>query len=567
MGLWRRAPRSWSCPWHRSSGARRNRRRTRRSSRTCTSRETTSSRRARSRRRSSPRRPAGGRSRASSTSIRSPGRPISKRIERLYVANGFYQAEVVKDEVRPDPPDGVALEVQVREGKPTHVGKLDIEGLEALPAADRDAVLKELPLAPGAVFREEDWAATKRLLADRLRNRGYAKATVDGRALVDVKTQLADLTLIVDPGRRYFFGAIEVDTRAGRARAARRRLGAGAAGDHGGPPVQRRRPGGGAAARSSAWACSRPSGSRPASPTRRPRASPCASSCARDRSARCGWASGARADAIRNEARLVGDWTNRDFLGGMRKLTVHARGWAGRSSPTSTRSPPTTLTWRRATVRSRACASSSSSRASSGGRRCAGATRWRSIARWSRRTTRFSTRAMTGVVWQAAFDAGDLPRLPSGGRLPGRRADQQRGDRAADARLRDHQRPLLRLAVVPGRADHLGSPRPRVRPAQRHVPQPVDLQGGGGPLGGDFDYVRVLPDVRALPQLRRRQRADAGGAAALGRAVAVVGESRRQRGRHALLRGRLDLDARLRGSAPVAAVAGAAAAGRAQRRR
>src|SRR5204863_5126949 len=38
---------------------------------------------------------------------------------------------------------------------------------------------------------------------------------------------------------------------------------------------------------------------------------------------------GARADAIRNEARLVGEWTNRDFLGGMRKLTAHAEaGWA-----------------------------------------------------------------------------------------------------------------------------------------------------------------------------------------------------------------------------------------------
>ena len=38
---------------------------------------------------------------------------------------------------------------------------------------------------------------------------------------------------------------------------------------------------------------------------------------------------GARADAIRNEARLIGEWTNRDFLGGMRRLTIRAEaGWA-----------------------------------------------------------------------------------------------------------------------------------------------------------------------------------------------------------------------------------------------
>ena len=47
-----------------------------------------------------------------------------KRIERLYVARGFYQAEVVKDEVRPDSDDGVDVAVTVSEGQPTHIGKL-----------------------------------------------------------------------------------------------------------------------------------------------------------------------------------------------------------------------------------------------------------------------------------------------------------------------------------------------------------------------------------------------------------------------------------------------------------
>ena len=56
-----------------------------------------------------------------------------KRIERLYVSRGFYQAEVVKDQVIPKPDNGVELEVQVSEGKPTHIGKVDINGLESLP--------------------------------------------------------------------------------------------------------------------------------------------------------------------------------------------------------------------------------------------------------------------------------------------------------------------------------------------------------------------------------------------------------------------------------------------------
>src|ERR1700722_16297207 len=39
-----------------------------------------------------------------------------KRIERLYVSRGYYQAEVVKDQVTPQPPDAVRIAVQVSEG-------------------------------------------------------------------------------------------------------------------------------------------------------------------------------------------------------------------------------------------------------------------------------------------------------------------------------------------------------------------------------------------------------------------------------------------------------------------
>src|SRR4029079_11010896 len=101
-----------------------------------------------------------------------------KRIERLYVANGFYQAEVTKDEGRPDGSGRVDLAVHVSEGKPTHISKLDVQGLDSLPPADLVGVLQKLPVAAGDVFREEDWESAKRLLADRMRNHGYAKASV-----------------------------------------------------------------------------------------------------------------------------------------------------------------------------------------------------------------------------------------------------------------------------------------------------------------------------------------------------------------------------------------------------
>jgi translocation and assembly module TamA len=251
-----------------------------------------------------------------------------ERIERLYVANGFYQAEIVKDEVVPKPPDGVNLKVQVKEGSATHIGKLEIRGLDLLPAEERKAVLEDLPLAPGAVFREADWEAAKRRLVERLRNRGYAKVEVDARALVDVKTRQATLALNVDTGRHYQFGDIQVDTAPG-ARIApvivweqvRLAIRDGRPySDEAMEEAERRVFGLGV------FGTAKVTAGEPDEATARipikvvVREAPF-------RTLRLG--GGARFDQIRNEARLIGDWTNRDFLGGMRKLTLHAEaGWA-----------------------------------------------------------------------------------------------------------------------------------------------------------------------------------------------------------------------------------------------
>ena len=79
-------------------------------------------------------------------------------------------------------------------------------------AADREVALDDLPIETGAVFREEHWEAAKKQIREALRNLGYAKAEVDGEALVDVGTHSATLTITVRPGSRYTFGDIQVQT-------------------------------------------------------------------------------------------------------------------------------------------------------------------------------------------------------------------------------------------------------------------------------------------------------------------------------------------------------------------
>jgi translocation and assembly module TamA len=416
-----------------------------------------------------------------------------KRIERLYVAEGFYQAEIVKDEVRPRGSDAVELEVQVSEGKQTRVGKLDIQGLAALPADDRGAALKKLPLAAGAVFREADWAATKRLLADRLRNRGYLKVIVEGRALVDVKTQLAELTLIVDTGRRYFFGDIQVDTADGARipayvlwEQARLAIAEGELySDSALEEAQRRVFGLGV------FATIRVSAGEPDETTARvpvrvvAREGPF-------RTLRLG--GGGRVDQIRNEARLVGDWSNRDFLGGMRKLSIHAElGWAfipnilavalENVDEPSRNGPIARLRFEFEQPRFVGKPS----------------LRWRNTLEIDRTLEQtynlFATRAMTGVVWQVRSTLAIFPAY----RVELDYLDGAPVNSAATAPLTlgcettsDHcfvWLSYLDPLITWDRRDSTFDPR-------HGTYLGLSLQGGGGPLGGNFDYVRALPDAR-----------------------------------------------------------------------
>ena len=417
-----------------------------------------------------------------------------KRIERLYVARGFYQAEVVKDEVRPDSDDGVDVAVTVSEGQPTHIGKLEVQGLDTLPPADLEGVLQKLPLASGDVFREADWASAKRVLADRVRNHGYAKASVEGRALVDVKTHLADLTLTVSPGRRYFFGEIQDDTTPGARvpgyfvweqvhlaitegrpfndadlqEAQRRVFGLGV------------------------FATIRVTAGEPDETTARipvrviVREGPL-------RTVRLGM--GVRADAIRNEARGIAEWTNRDFLGGMRKLSARAEaGWAFLPNVYAVATNDVDVGPRNGPIarlrfefeQPRFLARPS--------------LRWRNSLEIDRTLEQtynaLSTRAMTGVVWQARSTLAIFPAY----RIELDYLDGAPINSAVTAPLTlgcetisDHC--FIWLSYLDGlvtwdRRDHVFDPRNGTYVS-------FDLQGGGGPLGGDFTYVRVLPDVRA----------------------------------------------------------------------
>jgi translocation and assembly module TamA len=133
-----------------------------------------------------------------------------RRVERYYQAHGFYQARVIDETVLETNPGHVGLRLEVREGQPTLVSRLDVRGLEVLDDKQRQTVLEKLPPKAGRVFLEEEWDKTHDLLAQRLQALGYAGATLRRQAEVDVDKHTAELLITADVGKRYKFGDVRI---------------------------------------------------------------------------------------------------------------------------------------------------------------------------------------------------------------------------------------------------------------------------------------------------------------------------------------------------------------------
>ena len=140
-----------------------------------------------------------------------------ERIRRLYGSQGHYRAEVTATKVplnvARDAHAKVQLKITVKEGLPTKVRNLDVQGDEALTEEQRKKLRTRLLLVPGKNFGELRWDDSKGLIAERLLETGYATAEVSGRATVDLVTHQADATIWIRPGEVYHFGDLQLDQK------------------------------------------------------------------------------------------------------------------------------------------------------------------------------------------------------------------------------------------------------------------------------------------------------------------------------------------------------------------
>ncbi|HVV17249.1 MAG TPA: BamA/TamA family outer membrane protein [Polyangia bacterium] len=426
-----------------------------------------------------------------------------RRIVRLYQSRGYSGAEIVSSHVAPSSGDRVVLEVTLREGPPTRISSMGIAGLDALPASERATVLKKLPTAAGGVFTEPGWEDTKGTLRQRLRARGYATAKVEGLAVVDRATHEAELKIAAQPGLRYRFGDVDVDVddhgtaiHPGWIRdEVRQAIPDGARFSDEDLEEARRR----VVAMGVFGAVSVTAGQPDAATRRVPVL--VETQEAPFHTLRLG--GGVRLDQVRTEGRLVGEWTNRNFLGGMRRLTAHGEaGWAfipgllsfeGTSSGIQSRNGPVgraQLTFEQPRFLGRPTLKEQSSLEldrmlqqtyDEAGGRLANGVSWR---------PRSSLTILAAYHLEGSYLNGAAPGTAFTAPLT---LGCETSANSCFVWLS-----YLEEAVTWDRRDDLLEPR-------RGFYASLSLQQGGGPLGGDFEYLRVLPELRGYLTIGGRE--------------------------------------------------------------
>jgi outer membrane protein insertion porin family/translocation and assembly module TamA len=134
------------------------------------------------------------------------------RVERYYRSRGFFEAHARTARVVQVAPDHVRVEIVVEEGLPTLNRAVLIPDLPSLaPDVAATIVLAaSSALRAGDRFDEDHFKDAKTALARALTDRGYAYATVDVTAQVDLAAHAVDYSVSVKPGIQAVFGPITI---------------------------------------------------------------------------------------------------------------------------------------------------------------------------------------------------------------------------------------------------------------------------------------------------------------------------------------------------------------------
>jgi outer membrane protein assembly factor BamA len=133
------------------------------------------------------------------------------RIERFYRARGYYQASVTGvQQEKHDENREIDLRVQIEEKQPVLVQAIDVAGLENVDQAIRRRVDHAQQLTVGDPFDEAYYDESKQAIRAVLREASYARAEVEGSVVLDPVARTARVQYRVKPGPPSKFGHLRI---------------------------------------------------------------------------------------------------------------------------------------------------------------------------------------------------------------------------------------------------------------------------------------------------------------------------------------------------------------------
>jgi outer membrane protein assembly complex protein YaeT len=130
------------------------------------------------------------------------------RLDVLYRRSGY--PHVLIDTTVRRTPTNVYITFRIKEGEPMRVTRLDVLGLDSLPAQVRRETLVDLPLRVGDPFNRFFMSASADTITRRLRDRGYPSARLFTSFEANREAETATVTFETAAGRRASIGEVNV---------------------------------------------------------------------------------------------------------------------------------------------------------------------------------------------------------------------------------------------------------------------------------------------------------------------------------------------------------------------
>ncbi|HEX7229045.1 MAG TPA: outer membrane protein assembly factor BamA [Candidatus Binatia bacterium] len=131
-----------------------------------------------------------------------------EKLQRFYESKGYYGTTVAYDLEVDQADSRITARINIDEVPPVLISEVNVEVKGNGPA---QAVLpKELPVKPGAIFRESEYQQAEQFLRTIFLDHGYAHVKTERGARVNVDERRASIQYTVDPGPIAVFGETEV---------------------------------------------------------------------------------------------------------------------------------------------------------------------------------------------------------------------------------------------------------------------------------------------------------------------------------------------------------------------